>query len=606
MHTVKPQTLHYSIDPFDPAGHRLKITLRIESPDPHRQILSMPTWIPGSYLIRDFSKNIESLVACCRTEMMEVTQLDAHTWAIDDCPGALDVEIILYAWDASVRTAHFDDTHCFLNGTSLFLMPHGLEHCPCEVVIKHPPHSRAWQAYTSMPASTSTSSVASVDVMGIFQAPDYDALVDHPFELGTPQVARFTAFGAPHEIVITGHYPNLDLARIAQDTQKICESQIELFEPETRHAPFLDCASKYVFMLMVTHNGYGGLEHRASTALMYARRDLPVKGQSATPAGYTDFLGLVSHEYFHTWHVKRIKPAEFVPYRLDRPAHTRLLWVFEGFTSYYDDLMMLRSGVLDLNGYLTQICKGINQVHSGTGRFKQSLAQSSFDAWTKYYKQDENAPNAIVSYYTKGALAAMGLDLVIRARSQHTRSLDDVMRALWARFGRDFYRGKPSGLQESELASIIEQATGVNVAQEIDAWVYAANDVPLQALLDHAGYTMTWSGADDLPSLDMALKTQDGQFVVRNVYEAGAAHQAGISAHDKLIALADIELAGDNTNLKRVLGMHQPGDKISAHAFRDGVLRRFDIVLGPPRRTQCKIVAKTVSAVGVNNAVQAS
>ncbi|AWB35048.1 M61 family metallopeptidase [Orrella marina] len=585
---MKRQTLHYSIDPFDPAGHRLKVTLRIEAPDRERQILSMPAWIPGSYLVRDFSKNIETLKAFCGKSAIEVSQVDSHTWIVENCDKALTVEIVIYAWDSSVRTAHFDDTHCFLNGTSLFLMPHGLEDCECALTIMHPPHASNWRAYTSMPAGKKPGK-KDKKLIGSFLAPDYDALIDHPFEIGTPQVVRFKAHGAAHEFVVTGHYPNLDLERIAADTRKICESQIELFEPDTQHPPFLDCSQKYVFMLMVTHNGYGGLEHRASTALMFARRDLPTKGQNTPPDGYTDFLGLVSHEYFHTWHVKRIKPAEFVPYRLDRPAHTRLLWVFEGFTSYYDDLMLLRSGVLDLPGYLKQICKGINQVHNGGGRFKQSLAQSSFDAWTKYYKQDENAPNAIVSYYTKGALAAMGLDLIIRERSHRSRSLDDVMRAMWKRYGRDFYTQTPSGLDESELAPLIEEATGVDVSQEIRQWVYRAEDVPLEALLARSGYEMTWTSTDELPGLDLTLKTQDGQFVVRNVLEGGAAHRAGISAHDKLVALAEIELAGDNTQLKRVLGMHHPGDRVAVHAFRDGVLRRFEVDLSPPGKTACKI-----------------
>lgn len=565
----------------------------------------MPAWIPGSYLVRDFSKNIEQIRASCGGHPVTAQQLDSHTWAFEHCKQPLEVEIIVYAWDASVRTAHFDDAHCFANGTSLFLKPHGLEHAPCELRIKQPPHASDWQAYTSLlpwehepqKKDSTQSSRRDVDesllgpLLGHFFAPDYDALIDHPLEMGTPQVIRFEACGAEHEVVVTGHYPNLDLDRIARDTRRICEAQIKLFEPESHHAPFLDCARKYVFMLMVTHNGYGGLEHRASTALMFARRDLPVKGQEKAPDGYVDFLGLVSHEYFHTWHVKRIKPARFVPYELDRPGHTKLLWVFEGFTSYYDDLMLLRSGVIDLPAYLKQVCKGISQVHGGTGRLKQSVAQSSFDAWTKYYKQDENAPNAIVSYYTKGALVALGLDLLIRQRSNGKHSLDDVMRELWNRFGRDFYRGVQSGLAEDGLTQIVQDATGVDVSEEIARWVDAAEDVPLETLLAKSGFTLSWTSPDSLPSLDMNLKTQDGQLIIRNVLEGGAAHQAGLSAHDKLIALADIELAGEMNMLKRILGMHLPQETITAHVFRDGVLRQFSITLNPPRLSSCSIQA---------------
>ncbi|MFQ6689499.1 hypothetical protein OMF49_11540, partial [Bordetella pertussis] len=296
---------------------------------------------------------------------------------------------------------------------------------------------------------------------------DYDALIDHPVEMGTPQVIGFQAHGAEHELVFTGVAPRLDLARIAADVQRICETQIAFFEPRSKQAPFLDSASRYVFMTMVTGDGYGGLEHRASTALMASRKDLPVLGQQGQGEGYRGFLGLVSHEYFHTWNVKRIKPAAFAPYDLERPDLTRLLWVFEGFTSYYDDLLLLRSQTITRNDYLRLLGKTISGVARAPGRHKQSVAESSFDAWTRYYKQDENSPNALVSYYTKGSLVALGLDLLIRRDSGGVHSLDDVMRLLWRRYGRDFYRGRPQGLAEDALPTLIREATGVDARRFI-------------------------------------------------------------------------------------------------------------------------------------------
>jgi predicted metalloprotease with PDZ domain len=215
--------------------------------------------------------------------------------------------------------------------------------------------------------------------------------------------------------------------------KKICEAQIAFFEPKTRKAPM----DRYVFMTMVVGEGYGGLEHRASTALICNRNDMPVKHNPEMSEGYKAFLGLCSHEYFHTWNVKRIKPAVFADYDLRQESYTSLLWLFEGFTSYYDDLMLVRSGLIDEAAYLKLVSKTINGVLRGSGRLKQSVAESSFDAWTKYYRQDENSPNAIVSYYTKGSLVALGLDLTIRAETAGKKSLDDVMRtvaALWPRF----------------------------------------------------------------------------------------------------------------------------------------------------------------------------
>ena len=205
--------------------------------------------------------------------------------------------------------------------------------------------------HTSLPEARGLPGAARRHGFGLYRAPDYDALIDHPVEMGTPQVVSFTAHGAEHELVFTGVAPKLDLARIADDVRRICETQIAFFEPRTRHAPFLDSADRYVFMTMVTNDGYGGLEHRASTALMTARKDLPVLGQQGQGEGYRGFLGLVSHEYFHTWNVKRIKPAAFAPYDLSQPDLTRLLWVFEGFTSYYDDLLLLRSGAITQADY---------------------------------------------------------------------------------------------------------------------------------------------------------------------------------------------------------------------------------------------------------------
>src|SRR3546814_5166732 len=269
--------------------------------------------------------------------------------------------------------------------------------------------------------------------------------------------------GAEHELVFTGVAPRLDLARIAADARRICEAQIAFFEPRSKRAPFLDSSDRYVFMTMVVGDGHGGLEHRASTALMASRKDLPVLGQQGQGEGYRGFLGLVSHEYFHTWNVKRIKPAAFAPYHLQQPDLTRLLWVFEGFKSYYDDLMLLREGAIGLTDYLRLLAKTITGAARSPGRHKQSVAESSFDAWTRYYKQDENSPNALVSYYTKGALVAIGLALTIRHASAGRHSLADVMRLMWERYGRDFYTGAGNGIPEDAMVSLIHAAdrTGV-------------------------------------------------------------------------------------------------------------------------------------------------
>ena len=603
-----PQTLHYIVDPFDLAGHRLRVTLHMPKVSARDQVVSLPAWIPGSYLIRDFSRHIESIRGRCGDEPGEPwrkpVKLNDHQWCFSDCRDSLTIEIVVYAWDLSVRGAHVDPSHAFFNGTSVFLCPDGLDNAPCVVEIKRPAGKRSWQAYTSMPKAARGQRTKNNNSLGHYHAPDYDALIDHPFELGEPQVIEFKVLGTVHQMVFTGHAPNLDLQRIANDTQKICEAQIRLFDPEKQQAPFLDSSRQYVFMTMVTADGYGGLEHRASTALVCARKDLPVKHHAKAPSGYETFLGLVSHEYFHTWHVKRIKPAKFVPYDLSRPNHTRLLWVFEGFTSYYDDLMLLRAGVITETDYLKLIAKTITNVHNAPGRFKQSLADSSFDAWTKYYKQDENAPNAISSYYAKGSLVAMGLDLLIRIKSAHRFSLDDVMRELWRRFGRDFYAphnaNDAQGLGEDELPALIHSVTGVDISRELDAWVHSTDDVPLAELLAAVGYTLSWHRDDQQPNLGATFKPQGEFIAVRQVIEQGEAHRAGLSAGDVLVALNDLRLGNSVASFQAALAAYPIGSTVTLHFFHGDVLQCAQLRLKKPARATCAI-KRNLSAVADNS-----
>lgn len=575
------ETLLYSLTPVDPAGHRLSLTLRVDQPEPAGQELFLPAWIPGSYLIRDFARQVESITAHCGDQPVPVRKTGNHTWRCAPCPGPLHVEYIVYAWDLSVRSAHVDETHAFFNGTSVFLGVSGQTDRPCLVKLCPPPHTAAWKVYTSLPLAEGHPDAAVRHGFGMYRAPDYDALIDHPVEMGTPQTVSFEAHGALHEMVFTGIAPNLDLDRIAADTQRICEAQIELFEPDTRDVPFLDSADRYVFMTMITGDGYGGLEHRASTALITSRHDLPTRGRDDAGKGYQDFLGLVSHEYFHTWNVKRIKPAAFAPYSLTRENFTELLWVFEGFTSYYDELMLQRSGVISDTDYLRRLGRTISQVLRGPGRLKQSVAESSFDAWTRFYKQDENSPNALVSYYSKGALLALALDITLRKATDGHRSLDDVMRLMWQRHGRDFYRNGAPGIAEDGMPALIQEATGVNVAEFLQRYAYGCEDLPLESLLSHQGIVMTTQADSTRPSLDVRLKAEAGQLHIATAYEGGAAHQGGLSAGDALVAVEGLRVH-DTTSLERVLSAWQPGDTVTIHVFRRDELRAFLVTLGQP------------------------
>jgi predicted metalloprotease with PDZ domain len=574
--TLKKQpAIQYEIVPKDLAGHLFEVTLTVAFPAPDGQVFALPAWIPGSYMIREFSRNIVQIRAEADGKPVALAKLDKHSWRAAPVIGALTVYYEVYAWDLSVRAAHLDQTHGFFNGTSVYLRVLGQEDLPHLVDIQRPADAAAktWRVATSLPELG-----AKRYGFGTYLASNYDELIDHPVEMGDFALAVFKAHGIPHEIVVTGRVPHLDMARLQADLKAMCESQIELFEPKSKRAPM----DRYVFLTLAVGDGYGGLEHRASTALICARADLPT---AATPKrleandGYLKFLGLCSHEYFHTWNVKRIKPAAFAPYDLQAETYTPLLWLFEGFTSYYDDLMLVRSGLIDEAAYFTLQAKTIGGVLRGSGRTKQSVADSSFDAWGKYYRQDENAPNAIVSYYTKGSLVALMFDLTIRARTGGKKSLDDVMRALWQRYGRDFYAHAARGVTEAEVEALFDEISGLKLKPLFNRYVRGTEDLPLAKLYAPFGVKLSDERKNGKPSLDIATGRDGGDCKLTQVHEGGAAHRAGMSAGDVLVAVDGLRVSGNPSNLDTLLGRYCVGDAIEIHAFRRDELMIFSAKL---------------------------
>ena len=508
--------LRYRIEPADRHSHHFHVTLTLERPDPE-QVLSLPVWIPGSYLVREFARHLSQLRAWQGTREVPLRQLDKTRW-VATCAGrgALKVTCRAYAFDTSVRAAFLDAARGFFNGTSLCLRAEGREAQPHRIEIRALP--RGWQVATAM-----------APVRGArhtFEAASYDELIDHPFELGAFWRGSFQAAGVPHEFVVAGAYPGFDGQRLLTDARRICETQIALWHGRGARArpPF----SHYVFLLNCVEDGRGGLEHRASTALLAPRRSLPRPDLGVPNEAYLDLLGLISHEYFHAWSVKRLKPLEFAQLDCARENYTQLLWFFEGFTSYYDDLMVLRCGLLDAPGYLALLAKTINGVRATPGRQVQSLAQASFDAWIKFYRPDENTPNITVSYYAKGSLVALALDLSLR---QAGGSLDAVMRALWRSS-----RGGPIG--EPDILAAVEAAADRALARELQQWVHGTADLPLQRLLEDTAITVlhetTPLGAG------LGLKLSEGALTgiqVKSVALDSAAARAGISAGDEVLAV---------------------------------------------------------------------
>ncbi|ROR41658.1 M61 family metallopeptidase [Diaphorobacter sp. C33] len=551
--------VHYRIDPTQTHAHLYRVTLTVAVPAAQQE-LSLPVWIPGSYLVREFSKNLQSLQAQQGGAPVPLQQLDKHRWRAQCTAGTpLVLNYEVAAYDTSVRTAWLDATRGFFNGTSLCLRVHGQEDAPHTLEVACPPALAGWSLATGLePVEVAPSG------FGLYRARNYDELVDCPVEMGPFWSAQFTACGVAHQLVVAGAAPSLDGERLLRDVQRICEEAIRFWHG-AQQPPF----TRYVFLLNVVHDGYGGLEHGNSTALICGRRDLPRVGDAATPEGYTTLLGLISHEYFHTWNVKRLRPAEFARYDYTRENYTELLWFFEGFTSYYDDLLLRRAGLVDHATYLRLLTKNINQMLQTPGRQVQSVAQASFDAWVKYYRQDENTPNSTVSYYTKGALVGLCLDLALRREGRTT--LDDVMRALWQRTG-----GGP--MAETDLLAVLQELSGRDWSGEIGQWAHGTAELPLAELLAAHGIRLQAEPAQIAQRLGLRVNENHGVHI-KTVLRGGAAEAAGFMAGDEWLALETPGQAWRLHKLDDVPLYAASATQITALVARDQRLMRLALTL---------------------------
>jgi predicted metalloprotease with PDZ domain len=519
--TSSNPTIHYRIAARDVHSHLFDVTLTIATPLAE-QTVSLPVWIPGSYLVREFAKNLQNLKARQSTKLRLTRQIDKCTWQITCNPAKpLVVTYQVYAHDNSVRAAWLDAQRGFFNGTSVCLRAQGHADNMHSLEVIAPEKVAAWSLETSANGQN-------IDKRGFgtYSFDSYDALADCPFELGTFWSGSFAAAGVPHRFVVAGALPGFDGAKLLADTQKICEAEIRFWHGKKK-PPF----ASYLFMLNAVDDGYGGLEHRNSTALICSRKDLPRIGESKVSEGYTTLRGLISHEYFHTWNVKRLRPAEFASYDYTQENYTELLWFFEGFTSYYDDLLLRRAGLLDNAGYLKLLNKTINQVMQAPGGQVQSVAQASFDAWVKYYRQDENTPNSTVSYYTKGALVALCFDATLR-REGHT-TLDDVMRGLWRRC-------KAGPMTEADFLAVLQALGKRSFAPELAAWVHGRNDLPLRTLLAEHGVSVHDEPAQLAQRLGLRVTEVNG-VQIKAVLSGGAAAQAGFAAGDEWLGIEPLK-----------------------------------------------------------------
>ncbi|WP_295451153.1 peptidase M61 [uncultured Thiodictyon sp.] len=601
---TEPFALTYRVCPQHPQAHLFAVELVIGDPPAGSLQLAMPAWCPGSYMIRDFARNLQQLTAQDgQGRPLPLTKHDKQTWEIATgvaCSGPLIIRYQVYAWDFTVRSAHLDCTHAYFNGPSLLLEVVGLADRACRIELRPP----AGDAYRDWRLATSLRPLTAEPLgFGAYQADDYADLIDHPVEMGRFDRVAFAVRGVPHALAISGRQ-RCDHERLRQDLTRLCEEHAALFG----ELPL----DRYLFLATAVAEGYGGLEHRFSSSLLCARDDLPrpLERGAASPGqvvaetvpaaptpGYRRFLGLCSHEYFHLWHVTRIRPQALMAGDLSGEVHTRLLWAFEGITSYYDELALVRSGCIDTGAYLQLLAETITRVMRTPGRLVQTLAESSFDAWTKFYRADENGPNAVVSYYVKGALVALALDLTIRQGTAGRVCLDDVMRALWERHGRTGI-----GVPERGVEVIAAQVSGLDLdgffAQALDS----TDDLDLEPLLATVGIQMRLrpaTGAQDLggavecfgpvsagPTLGIRLRAGTTDAVIQTVLTGGAGECAGLASGDHVVAVDGLRATADNLE-RLVAAVEAP---VRLHLFRRDELLELVASPRPAAADTCELM----------------
>ena len=577
--------IHYQVSMEEAFSHLFNITCHVNVRGHEKLVVSLPSWIPGSYLIRDFAKNIVQIKAFCGGKELQMQKLDKDSWSVQTSGKPITVYYQIYARDLSVRTAFLDQFRAFFNGTSLFIRIHGLESKEHVVSISKPEwldENKNWKVATSMPQSH-------LDQFGFgdYTSASYDALIDHPFEISEFLQSSFRVQGVRHDVVVVG-CPHANIRKICNDLKLIVKTQIKFWG----ELP----VDRYTFLINAVSDGYGGLEHSHSTALICSKLDLPTGTDENIDDNYLRFLGLCSHEYFHLWNVKRLKPEKFSPYDLTKENYTELLWAFEGITSYYDDLMLCRAGLIDANRYLNLLAKTITSVKKTRGHSKQTLAESSYYAWTKFYKQDESAINTIVSYYTKGSLAALSLDLHLRKKTKGRTSLDTVMRALWKKYGRTGI-----GIPEDGIEAVAAEVSGLNLKIFFDQTIRSTQQLPLKKLLSHAGielhFTAPQNGLDSggvineptnanvqkiKHDLGFTYTDTPSGLRVKQVFDNSAAQRSGLAPQDMIVAFN--RTRPSKNNVQRIVDLEKKNTSIPIHIFRDDVLHKLQFKIEPAQR----------------------
>jgi predicted metalloprotease with PDZ domain len=542
----------YTVSMPKPYTHLLEVEMRIRrtGSSPSQETLVMPVWTPGSYLIREFARHVQDFAAtdAATGRALAWTKVNKNSWRVTSANSKdWRATYRVYANELTVRTNELNDRHAFWNNAALLMYPEGFLKTGSKVVVNAP---AGWSIATGLPAVAGQPNT--------YSAENFDVLYDSPFEVGNFKTLSFEVKNVPHRIVIEGE-GNYDAERVRRDVQKIVEAQVEMMGGEI---PYRD----YTFILNLNATGGGGLEHLNSTALITSRF-------SFSPASYTDFLSLVSHEFFHLWNVKRIRPDALGPFDYTSENYTKLLWVAEGITAYYEGLHLRRAGLISDKQFLEMLGGTIRDVQTKPGRLVMSAEEASFDAWIKYYRQDENSANSQISYYDKGALLGLLLDLQIRKMSNGARSLDDVMRHLYTEFFKKNRNYSPADFQRAS-----EMMAGGSLEDFFSRYVRGREELPYEQILAGVGLRLESPSAIERPYLGADLAQDNDRLIVRRVYSNAPAYEQGINAGDQIVALDGFRVNRDSFNQR--IGEKRPGDTARLTIFRTDELRTFEIKVG--------------------------
>ncbi len=553
---LKPNlpTIHYHVAMPQPQTHLFEVTLQVTNCPSPLLDLKFPVWTPGSYLVREYTKNLQDFAAVAGNKALTWRKIGKNHWQIDtNNVSEVTIKYRIFANELTVRTNHLDATHGFFNGAAMFFRIPGYEKQPINVTVV-PPYPQ-WQVTTALPPVSGQTNT--------FSAADFDTLVDSPFEIGSHYLHHFEVLGKPHEFAIWGK-GNYQIQQALADMHKIIEVEAAMFGG----LPY----ERYVFILHLFSQAYGGLEHKNSCALIYQRFGFRDKDK------YEKFMQLVAHEFFHLWNVKRIRPQALEVFDYDNENYTPSLWFCEGTTSYYDLQIPLRAGIYDGKSYLNHLSKEITRYQNTPGRKVQPLSESSFDAWIKLYRPDANSANSQISYYLKGEMVTLLLDLQIRLRHRNQRSFDDVMVKMWQQFGKD-----EIGYTEEQLQSAIESVAGIDLSDFFKRYIDGLEDLPFDRYLEPFGLQLA-GDTDEEPYLGMRVSADNGKETIKFVEAGSPAQIAGIDAGDELLAIDGIKVTASGLNER--LKNYQPNDSIEVTLFHQDELRSYNVTLDYPRQSR--------------------